>query len=259
MKEYVYKKTEQKDLKLLVHTPDGWAAGDRRPAIVFFFGGAWVQGSPQQFLGQAEYFARRGMVAVRVDYRVKITPIVCLEDAKSSIRWLRAHAGELGIDPGRIVASGGSAGAQLAIAAAIPGSPDAKEDDRKHSARPDVLVLFNPPLNMQTEAFAKMLTSEEKTSVSPLHHVAKDLPPIILFYGVQDPFYKQGQEFLAASRKVGARAVLYSAAGRGHGFFNEAPWKDITLREADLFLIAHKILGGEPAIKETKGALTREE
>ena len=71
-KSFVYKKTKQADLELVVHYPPGWKDSDKRPAIVFFFGGGWTGGKLEQFEPQASHLARRGMVAARADYRVKI-------------------------------------------------------------------------------------------------------------------------------------------------------------------------------------------
>jgi acetyl esterase/lipase len=111
---YTYKTTEQGPLEMVVHLPAGWKETDRRPAIVFFSGGAWTTGWIKQFEPQADHLARRGMVAARANYRVKsrhgVTPDRCVEDAKSALGWMRANAARLGIDPDRIVAAGGSAG-----------------------------------------------------------------------------------------------------------------------------------------------------
>src|SRR5437762_2199085 len=100
-KTFTYKQTPQAKLELVVHYPPGWQAGDQRGAIVFFFGGGWTNGNLRQFEPQSIYLAGRGMVAVRADYRVKsrhkVTPDQCVEDAKSAIRWVRQHAGELGV------------------------------------------------------------------------------------------------------------------------------------------------------------------
>ena len=86
VKTYVYKKTKQADLKILVHFPPGAKATDKRPGIVFFFGGGFQFGDASQFQRQADYFASRGMVAARADYRVKsrhgVAPDSCVEDAK---------------------------------------------------------------------------------------------------------------------------------------------------------------------------------
>ena len=87
--------------------------------MVFYFGGGWVRGNPAQFERQSEHLASRGMVGIRVEYRVMPKgdsgpPVICCQDAKSAMRWVRAHAAELGIDPERIAAAGGSAGGHLA-------------------------------------------------------------------------------------------------------------------------------------------------
>ena len=114
----VYKTVGDRELKLFLDKPADWKAGDRRPALLFFFGGGWVGGKTGQFLAQSKYFATRGIVGLRAEYRVipkgdPGPPTVCCEDAKSAMRYVRAHATELGIDPDRIGAAGGSAGGHL--------------------------------------------------------------------------------------------------------------------------------------------------
>src|SRR5689334_4313071 len=61
---HVYKTVNGTELKLYVFAPEGEAAGQKRPAIVFFFGGGWTNGSPTQFAPQSKYLASRGMVAI---------------------------------------------------------------------------------------------------------------------------------------------------------------------------------------------------
>lgn len=98
----VYKTTPQGDLRINLYFPSKWKAGDRRPAIVFFFGGSCATGSPAQFAATAEYLATRGMIAAAPEYRIEsihhTTPERCIEDGKSAIRWLRMNARHLGIE-----------------------------------------------------------------------------------------------------------------------------------------------------------------
>src|SRR4029079_14661005 len=98
------------------------------------------------FVPQAEYFASRGLVAACADYRIesqhKTTPDKCIEDAKTAIRWLRAKAGDFGVAPDRIVASGGSAGGHLAAATALLPGFDAPGENPSVSCKPNALVLF---------------------------------------------------------------------------------------------------------------------
>ena len=94
-KTFTYKSAPQAELKIHVHLPPDWKPSDKRPAIVFFFGGGWKSGTVKQFEPQATYLASRGMVAARADYRVEsrqdVTPDACVEDAKSAVRWLREN------------------------------------------------------------------------------------------------------------------------------------------------------------------------
>ena len=145
----VYKKADGRGLKLFIEKPADWKATDHRPAIVFFFGGGWVGGTPNQFLTQSQYLASRGMVGVRVEYRTiakgdKGPPVVCCGDAKSAMRYVRSHAKELGVDPNRIASGGGSAGGHLAAFVGMVDGQDDPQDDLKVSPKANALVLFNP-------------------------------------------------------------------------------------------------------------------
>ena len=106
-KEYVYKTIEERKLKMHVDFPPGWKKTDTRPVIVFFFGGGWTNGSVESFSRQAEYFASRGLVCARADYRIKnkdgVTPDKCVEDARSAVRWMRKNSRQLGIDPDNLL------------------------------------------------------------------------------------------------------------------------------------------------------------
>ena len=66
----VYKTVGDTELKLYIYRPQGVAAGETRPAIIFFFGGGWRSGTPQQFAHQCLYLASRGTIAISADYRV---------------------------------------------------------------------------------------------------------------------------------------------------------------------------------------------
>lgn len=255
VRTFSYKKTPQTNLELTVHYPSTWKKEDKRPAIVFFFGGGWTNGSIKQFESQAGYLASRGMVAVRADYRIKskhnVTPDACVEDAKSAIRWVRQHASELGIDPERIVASGGSAGGHLAACTALTPGLDAAGEDLSISARPNALVLFNPVLCFEgvPQLMERIKDNKELgKQLSPTLHLTKDTPPALLFYGDQDRLLQQGTDYLAAAKKLNVRAEQLTAPGVGHGFFNRAPWQERTTKRMDEFLGSLGYLSGKPTI-----------
>ena len=243
-KTFVYKKTKQADLEIVVHYPPGWKDTDKRPAIVFFFGGGWTNGTIKQFEPQATHLASRGMVAARADYRVKsrhgVTPKECVEDAKSAVRWMRQNAAKLGVDPERIVAAGGSAGGHIAACTGLTPGLNAEGEDTKISSKPNALVLFNPVLRMDLPQLLGFVGRDEALAktISPTLHLSKDTPPTLLLYGTADRLAAQGDEFMKKSKELGHKAELFMAEGQGHGFFNRPPWLEKTTQRMDEFLVS---------------------
>jgi acetyl esterase/lipase len=255
-----YKKTEQGTLQLHIFYPPGWKETDKRPMIVFFFGGGWKNGTWTQFQPQAEYFASRGMVAVSAEYRIeskhKTTPDVAVEDARSAMRWVRANAKSHGGDPDRLVASGGSAGGHLAACTALIDGFDAAADP-KVSCKPNALVLFNPVLNLTNLKGRTIVGAGGKDvgkAISPTLFLDKKAPPAVIFFGTSDALIEHGKEYAAKAKEMGVRAELYTAEAQPHGFFNRPPWLEVTTRKADEFLKSLGYLNGEPAITVPEGA-----
>lgn len=251
----IYKKAGGRELKLFVEKPGDWKASDQRPAIVFFFGGGWVGGNPAQFQPQSTYLASRGMVGVRVEYRVIAKsengpPTKCCEDAKSAMRYVRAHAAELGIDPHRIAAGGGSAGGHLAAFTGLVPGLDDPADDLSVSAKPDALVLFNPVFNNGPGQWGHNRVGDRYLEFSPAHHITKDAPPTVVFLGDKDKLIPVSvlTEFEAGMKKAGVRCDAHLYPDAGHGFFNKDPYYTLTLIEADKFLASLGWLKGEPTI-----------
>ncbi|MFM8619552.1 MAG: alpha/beta hydrolase [Opitutaceae bacterium] len=258
----VYKTVGDAQLTLSIFEP---ATGPKtgRPAIVFFFGGGWTNGSPAQFEQQCRHLAARGMVAITADYRVasrhQVKPVACVADAKSALRWVRANAARLGLDPRRIAAGGGSAGGHLAAATAtLPGLDEPGEDTRV-SAVPDAAVLFNPALvlapleGLPLEGFGTRVPEErlgtKPENLSPAHHVKRGAPPMIVFHGKADTTvpYATAEAFARVMKAAGNRCDLVGYEGQPHGFFNHGR-KDgkyaETLAAMDAFLVS---LGWLPA------------
>lgn len=250
-KTFTYTKTKQADLEMVVHFPPGWKETDKRPGIVFFFGGGWENGTIKAFEPQAQYLAGRGLVTARADYRVKsrhgVTPKECVDDARAAMRWFRQNAGKLGVDPDKIVASGGSAGGHIAACTTL--MPASEGKDEKVSCQANALLLFNPVLRFGPEMLKRVGSDEAVGKViSPVLYLSKDDPPTLLFYGTDDWLLTQGEEFMRRSKELGHRAELFTAERQPHGFFNRSPWREKTLRRADEFLVSLGYLQGKPTI-----------
>ncbi|RYG62664.1 alpha/beta hydrolase, partial [bacterium] len=159
-------------LHLNVFEPVGHKKTDKTPVFVFFYGGGWNSGNPNVLSEHCAYFASRGIVAIAPEYRVKnregTTPFECVADGKSAIRYVRAHAAELGIDPNRVVAAGTSAGGHVAASAAIILGLDEKGEDLKVSSVPNALVLYNPVVDTSPEGFGNKRLQDRWREISPL-------------------------------------------------------------------------------------------
>lgn len=256
-KSFVYKKTKHTDLEMVVHYPPGWKGTDKRPGIVFFFGGGWTDGKVEQFEPQAQYLASRGMVAARADYRVKsrhgVSPKECVEDAKSAVRWLRTNAAKLGVDPERIVAAGGSAGGHIAACTALAPGVEPEGEDANVSSKPNAMVLFNPVLRFtDIPQLMKRVGNDEALgkAISPTLHLAKDSPPTLILFGSADRLAAMGDEFMKRSEELGHRAELFTAEGQSHGFFNRPPWQERTMHRMDAFLVSIGYLTKSGAAQE---------
>jgi len=257
---HVYKNVGGRELKLHVEKPPDWKPTDRRPAIVFFHGGAWVGGGPSQFGEHSRYLASRGLVAVSAEYRLldkasNDPPLVCVQDARSAMRWVRRDAAELGIDPQRIASGGGSAGGHLAAHVGMVEGLDDPQDDLTVSPKSNAMLLFNPVFDNGPTGWGHKRVGERYKEFSPFHNVSPDDPSAIVFVGTEDKLLpvKTVQEFKAQMEKAGVRCETRIYDGQGHAFFNYGQGGNRyyyeTLRAADEFLAALGWLTGPPTLQ----------
>jgi len=248
-KVVVYKTVAGTKLTLHVFEPEGFKPSDKRPAIVFFFGGGWNGGSPTQFFPQCEYLASRGMVAMSADYRVKsrnkTTPKECVMDGKSAIRWIRKHSAELGVDPEKLAAGGGSAGGHVAAATGNVKGFEEESDERSISSKPDALALFNPVYDNGPSGYGHDRVKDYWESFSPMHNISKNSPPTIVFLGTKDKLIPvaTAEEYKKRMEAVGGRCDLHLYLGQPHGFFNVkkahgTKYLDETMGSLDEFLVS---------------------
>jgi acetyl esterase/lipase len=250
--EFVYKTINGIKLEMVMYKPENHISN--LPAIVFFFGGGWVNGSPSQFEYQAKYLASRGMVAFCADYRTKskhgTTPFECVKDARSAIRYLKQHASELNIDANRIVAAGGSAGGHLAACTAVIDDLNEDTDDMTVSAKPFALVLFNPVVDTGKKGYGQEKLAGREFEISPVHHITCGVPTTLIMHGKADTTvpYENVVRFDYLMKQQGNKSELEGYKKQVHGFFNYSKnpkYFKKTLLRTESFLVENRLLSGE--------------
>ena len=184
-------------------------------------------GTPKQFYEQSRFLAKHGMVAFAAEYRVsnvhKTSPYECVKDGKSAIRWVREYAAQWGVDPERIVSSGGSAGGHVAACTGVIQGFEEEGENAEISSVPNAMVLFNPVIDTTAKGYgAQRFQKGKETELSPCHHVSKGIVPTIVFHGTADqttPF-ENVERFTRLMKEAGNACVLVPFEGRRHGFFN---------------------------------------
>ncbi len=255
---FEYKRIDGNSLKMVMYKPQV-ADGIKLPALVFFFGGGWVNGNTNQFKLQSEYFASRGMVVFCPEYRIQskhnTTPFESVKDAKSAIRYLKIHGDALGIDTSKIVVSGGSAGGHLAACTAILENCNEESDDLSVSTKPLALVLFNPVVDTGKRGYGQEKLAGREFELSPVHHITPGVPPTLIMHGKTDTTvpYENVQRFTQIMKQDGNKCILMGYKNQGHGFFNysRSPKYFLkTLKKTESFLEDFGLLKGESWIKK---------
>ena len=222
----VYKSVNGVTLELHIFLPDSTQFKGKRPVYVYFHGGSWSEGKPDWGFSACEDYSKNGWVGVAVEYRTasrhNSLPFESVMDARSSIRWLRKHAGLYNIDTARIVATGNSAGGHLVLSTALAGKWNERTDDLRNSATPNVL-LVNAGVYDLTIDNTKWITKNLKNKdlvkeISPNHLEKKNMPPLLMIHGTNDRNcpYPTAKQFSDELEKTNSNFEFYPLEGVGH-------------------------------------------
>jgi len=240
----VYKKIAERELQLHVFEPEGFKTGDKRACYLIIHGGGWTGGAPPRMYPFAAHYAKLGLVGISMSYRLHsaktgVSVFDCAKDARSAMRYIRAHATELGINPQKIIISGGSAGGHLAVSTALFDQVNEEGDDLAVSASPNVLVLLFPVIDTSKEGYGQAKIGERWQELSPAHNVRAGLPPTLTFHGTGDTVtpFAGAKAFHEAMLKAGNRSELDVNEGGAHGYLmRDKALFDDTMKKTDAFL-----------------------
>lgn len=249
--------------KVDVYLPPGWAATDRRPGIVWIHGGGWLGGdkAARREVEVCTELAKAGFVCVSVNYRLGDGAWPGnLEDCRDGVRFLRARAGTWGVDAGRIGVAGASAGGHLALMVAYAAgevSAGGPGEGGPSVMYPDVSSSVSCVVNLygitdlrdrrRTEVDgtptdvrraggpARVFGTDDPAAdifrrASPVEHVGSLSPPTLILHGRADTTADYGQAIalVRALERHGVPHQVLMIDGVGHSFDLDF-WRDAPL------------------------------
>ncbi|WP_299759516.1 alpha/beta hydrolase [uncultured Pontibacter sp.] len=221
-----YKEVNGLKLDAHIFMPDSVMEGKRHPVIAMFHGGSFYEGKPDWFFSSCESYAKKGWVAVAVEYRVadrhnNLLP-EAISDGKSLVRYLRANAENLQIDTSKVMVAGNSAGATIALAlATLDEKLDESSEDRSISSRPNA-IMANAALADLTGSghhwWHKHYDADFIEAISPLHQVGEDMPPMLLLHGTKDNSVDISsiRQFALRANEMGKQVSYHELKGAPH-------------------------------------------
>ncbi|MBN2806784.1 MAG: alpha/beta hydrolase [Prolixibacteraceae bacterium] len=222
-KDLPYREGDSESWKLDLAMPLNFGS-EVRPALVIVHGGGWRAGSKSVDVYQKMMvdYAQKGYVTINVEYRLigEAEFPACIEDVKCAVRWLRAHAEELRVDPERIGAYGHSAGAHLALMLAMVPDTAGLEGDGgwdDYSSRVNVAAAGSPPTELGRDV---PMAKEEWW---PIGYIAADHPPLFLIQGTSDPIVlpERTRDFVEKMKTAGANIDYLEIEGQHGVAYNE--------------------------------------
>jgi acetyl esterase/lipase len=211
-----------------------------RPAILAIHGGGFRAGSRKGYEATCKTLAEHGYVCATADYRLapRFPFPDAVYDVKAAVRYLRANASRLGIDPTRIGVMGGSAGGHLALFLGVTGNVPEFEGggpNRDQSSRVTVVVDYFGPSDL-TKSYGRSVDAGEVLPLflggdlaharaahlraSPLNWVTPDAAPTLAIQGTKDRYVNYEQSVWIVDRLLAAGVVaeLEMIDGADHGF-----------------------------------------
>jgi arylformamidase len=188
----------------------------RPPVLVFFHGGYWQELSKEDSAFAAPHCLAQGIAYAAVGYT--LAPAATLSDivaeCRAAIGWLGRFGDTMGIDPGRLVVAGSSAGAHLA---AMTARASSSGTPLKGAVLVSGIYDLEPLIGTSIDA-ALSLDAATAARNSPLRLPLKDFPPSLVCWGEieTDQFKRQSRIFAQALRDAGAECTEFESAARNH-------------------------------------------
>ena len=246
-----------------VFTPPGHSGS--APGVLLVHGGAWRTGDRSQMRGYGVQLALQGFVCVSSSYRlVPATPWPAqIHDVNAALRYMRANAGELGIDADKIASVGASAGAHLVLLSAGTVGDRTFEGDGGHAGVSTHVTatvgIFPPTLlsprgqDLSGAVPGNVLVEEQDDeatcrAASPVTHVTSEYPPTLLLHGTADRIVPPSASIRMYEALVSAKVPveLHMVAEQPHGYVLQRDFHRLSCTQISMFL--RRYLGLQPKV-----------
>jgi acetyl esterase len=225
-------------IPLRYYRPAGSAAGDVLPVLVYYHGGGWVIGDLETHdVLCRELCNQSGCAVMSVHYRLapEARFPAAFEDALAAARWVRAQAGTLKLDAGRMAVGGDSAGGNLAAAVALAAreagdlplafqlliypATDQRRGAPSHTANGQGYLLTKESMDYYHDHYLGGDAHDLDWRASPLlHEDLSRLPPALVLIAGFDPLRDEGMQYADKLSAAGSRATLVNFERQVHGF-----------------------------------------
>jgi acetyl esterase/lipase len=198
-----------------------------KSAVLLIHGGSWIEGDKAVMRGWCTLFARSGIVAATVGYRLaKLDDPSSrwpaqISDVSLAFKWMHEHSDEFGIDPDRICSFGESVGGHLSVWLAIKEKKVACVIDSFGPVNLPTLPRFKRALDA---LFGQQRSAADERAATPLFYLSDRLPPILIIQGTQDEVVppQQSDELYEAARNKNIKVKLVTYSG-GHSWKGLSP------------------------------------
>lgn len=230
-----------------------------RPAVLVIHGGGWSSGSREQHWPLAQQLAGRGFVAITAEYRLsgEAPYPAAVQDLKTALRWLRAHAHSYAIDTNRVALWGFSAGGQLAALLGTTSHDSlyaAGPSYRSHSAQvqavvdADGILAFLHPESGEgddrkgpsaaTRWFGASKTERPELweQAAALRHVDARTPPMLFLNSAVARMHAGRDDLRQQLTAMGIYNETHTFADTPHSFVLFNPWFEPMLNYTVAFL-----------------------
>lgn len=253
-RDLVYKTLPGRELHLDIFYPKK-KKRNKYPGVLMIHGGGWSSGSKAHQVPMAQQLARKGYVAVAVEYRLspEAPYPAAVDDLKEAVRWMRANAAAYGLDTAKIASLGCSAGAQLAALLGV--TSDKAHFGTSGTAYPEysctiqavvnidgIVSFIHPEADAEGAASGKWLggdriaAAENWKAASPLEYISNTTPPFIFINSSIPRFHAGRDDFVKILNGFGIYNEVHTLPDTPHSFWLVHPWFETTFAYCHRFL-----------------------